>query len=369
MRPHLPALGGAAKLGVFVPGLMLVALTLSIGAARFAGANLHRGEAARAEFRAIGGRVTTPALRRLFDAENHSLFDRFDPAARPAPRFSLLHGFEGPAPTLRLARLSATGAAAINSGVPISAAPNPPARPFAFHGSGEDRARAITCLAQAVYYEAGFEPGVGQQAVAQVVLNRVRHPIFPHTVCGVVYQGAALKTGCQFSFTCDGSLGRTPQAAAMARARKVAEMALNGFVLKSVGEATHYHTRWVEPWWRPTVTKVAELGAHIFYRWPGSLGLPGAFVGRYAGGERIVATPTTPAVTLAADTAPVKAARAADGRVHGVLSLATNTVETPRARMATLAAQHALGPGFDPATLPTPPAPAAAAAPETPPTP
>src|SRR5208282_1511915 len=107
-------------------------------------------------------------------------------------------------------------------------APNPPARPFLFNGSAEDRVKALTCLTQAIYYEAGFEPPAGEQAVAQVVLNRMRNPIFPHNVCGVVYQGADLKTGCQFSFTCDGSLNRKPQAEAWDRARLVAEQALNG---------------------------------------------------------------------------------------------------------------------------------------------
>ena len=138
-------------------------------------------------------------------------------------------------------------AQAVNQGVPVSAEPILPARPFVFQGGAGDRQAALTCLTQAVYYEAGFEPLTGAQAVAQVVLNRVRHPIFPKSVCGVVYQGASLKTGCQFSFACDGSLGKTPAKGAWDRAKAVAEKALGGYVAKDVGEATHYHTNYVLP--------------------------------------------------------------------------------------------------------------------------
>ena len=189
---------------------------------------------------------------------------------------------------------------------------------------------ALTCLTQAVYYEAGFEPGTGQQAVAQVVLNRMRHPIFPHTVCGVVYQGADLKTGCQFSFTCDGSLAKTPQKDAWIRAQFVAEQALSGHVTQEVGGATHYHTQWVVPWWQPTVSKVAQVGAHIFYRWPGGLGLPGAFNMRYAGGEQIKATPNTPGLDGPAELL----ARDVDTRVHAVLTLSDGAQQSPAAPMS-----------------------------------
>jgi hypothetical protein len=118
-----------------------------------------------------------------------------------------------------------------------------------------------------------------------VVLNRMRHPAFPKTVCGVVFQGADRKTGCQFTFTCDGALARKPDEAAWARARKVAEAALSGFVMKKVGNATHYHADYVAPYWSPTLVKVAVVGQHIFYRWTGGAGLPPAFGGRYGGGE------------------------------------------------------------------------------------
>lgn len=172
----------------------------------------------------------------------------------------------------------------INASLPFSKAPVEAARPFVAP-AGADQARALDCMTAAVYYEAGFEPIDGERAVAQVVLNRLRHPAFPKTVCGVVYQGAPF-AGCQFSFACDGSLNNAPQPAAWRRARQVAAEALRGYVMTAVGEATHYHASYVSPFWAPKLAKITQIGAHIFYRWPGSWGRPAAFTGRYAGGER-----------------------------------------------------------------------------------
>jgi hypothetical protein len=140
-------------------------------------------------------------------------------------------------------------------------------------------------MTAAIYYEAAYETTDGQRAVAQVVLNRMRHPAFPKTVCGVVFQGSTRATGCQFTFTCDGALARQPTDEGWARARKVAEAALNGHVMRKVGNATHYHAAYVAPYWSPSLVKVGTIGAHIFYRWTGGAGLPPAFGGRYAGGE------------------------------------------------------------------------------------
>src|SRR3546814_14176438 len=78
---------------------------------------------------------------------------------------------------------------------------------------------------------------LGQQAVAQVVLNRVRNPAFPNSVCGTVYEGSSRSTGCQFTFTCDGSLTARREPAAWERARQVAQMALAGFVYAPVGRS------------------------------------------------------------------------------------------------------------------------------------
>ena len=97
-------------------------------------------------------------------------------------------------------------------------------------------------------YEAGDDPA-GQRAVAQVVLNRVRHPAFPKTVCGVVFEGQDRTTGCQFTFSCDGALTRwSPSPALWTAARQIATAALTGTVYRPVGYATHYHTDWVVPY-------------------------------------------------------------------------------------------------------------------------
>jgi hypothetical protein len=187
--------------------------------------------------------------------------------------------------------VTAVGDAAkvINASLPFATGPIASARPFALGGDALDQSRALLCLTQAVYYEAGFEPLAGRRAVAQVVLNRLRHPAYPKSVCGVVYQRNSTPI-CQFSFVCDGALYRAPAPAAWAEARAIAAAALTGYVETEVGSATHYHADYVAPRWAPMLSKVVKLGAHIFYRWPGAWGLPAAFTGRYIG------EPTDPAM-------------------------------------------------------------------------
>jgi spore germination cell wall hydrolase CwlJ-like protein len=199
-----------------------------------------------------------------------------------------------------LAAVSPETAEQINAERPFADARIAPMRPFVLKSDAADRERAVQCLAQAVYYEAAREPRRGQEAVAQVVLNRVRHPAYPKSVCGVVYQGAARATGCQFTFTCDGALRWKPEPALWGEAEGVARRALDGYVDKDVGSATHYHAAYVAPYWAPTLVKMTQVGQHIFYRWTGAWGEPAAFTGRYAGGERML----SPAVLNAA---PLKA--------------------------------------------------------------
>jgi spore germination cell wall hydrolase CwlJ-like protein len=188
-------------------------------------------------------------------------------------------------PTLGSLDLEAADAMLINALRPVSSEPPLPAKPFVLKASADDRARAEECLTQAIYYEAAIEPVEGMQAVAQTVLNRLRHPGYPKSICGVVYQGSQRTTGCQFSFTCDGALARVPHPVLWERARGVALRSLNGFVLPTIGTATHYHADYVAPYWAPTLYKITQIGRHIFYRWTGPSGLPRAFSGRYAGGE------------------------------------------------------------------------------------
>ena len=187
----------------------------------------------------------------------------------------------------------------------------PAARALRFAGTLGDRARAQHCLTQAIYYEAASEPDAGQRAVAQVVLNRVAHPSYPDTVCGVVFQGSERSTGCQFSFTCDGALARKPAKMWWDRAAAVARAALAGTVYAPVGLATHYHTVQIHPYWADSLDTVGTIGAHRFYRWRGAAGRSGAFSDSYRGGEPAAAPhPRAPQLAQAAETDPLALARA-----------------------------------------------------------
>ncbi len=158
----------------------------------------------------------------------------------------------------------------------LTGAGGPAARPFRLDNA-LDASRDLECLTQAVYYEARGEGRDGQRAVAQVVLNRVRHAAFPKTICGVVFQGANRRTGCQFSFTCDGSMRGNVNRAAWNRARDIAGKALSGAVYAPVGNATHFHTTGVAPGWRLSMTRVTQVGDHLFYRFGGRSGSTAAF--------------------------------------------------------------------------------------------
>ena len=188
-------------------------------------------------------------------------------------------------PSMAVRPLAPDQALKLNAEIPVAQGPNPAAAAFDFKGSAAAKAQALNCLASAVYYEAGNQDLDGERAVAQVVLNRVRHPAFPGTVCGVVYQGSTRPTGCQFTFTCDGSLNRQPDADGWRRATEVAQAALGGAVYAPVGWATHYHADYVVPYWAATMAKNDVVGAHLFYRWQGGWGQPSAFTQDYAGRE------------------------------------------------------------------------------------
>ena len=231
----------------------------------------------------------------------------------PAPHLMAELATIGPAPTI---------AAELPAIVPQALAPGPAAAAFSAQQTAHDSARSLDCLTAAVYHEARSETEGGQRAVAQVVLNRVRHPAYPASVCGVVYQGSNRRTGCQFSFTCDGSLARRRDPAAWERARGIAADALAGSVYAPVGLATHYHTTAIRPWWAPSLKYAVTVGSHIFYRWRGSWGDPLAFRQAYAGEQGSVAERgTAPVVQLAgADQGGV--------RVHRGVAAATAAAET-----------------------------------------
>lgn len=166
-----------------------------------------------------------------------------DAAARPAGETGLRLGLPTPvSPSLR-------APAPVRAGFQFA---NPIAR------------NDLRCLAEAVYFESRAEPRHGQIAVAEVVVNRVRSPRFPNTVCGVVYQGASRKT-CQFSWACDGRPDR-PQGRAWTQAQEIARLVLAGHAPKLTQGATHFHAARVRPHWARVYTLTTRIGNHIFYR-------------------------------------------------------------------------------------------------------
>jgi len=150
----------------------------------------------------------------------------------------------------------------------IAYQPSAEALAFRYHGETqaefEDRERR--CLATAIYFEARGEPKRGQIAVGQVILNRVRSPVFPETICGVVYQGQMHK-GCQFSFTCDGRTDTPKDDAQWSLAQNLAKKIMSGEEwLPEVGYSTYYHANYVSPRWAHSMNQIDRIGRHIFYK-------------------------------------------------------------------------------------------------------
>ena len=230
------------------------------------------------------------------------------PAPPPRAEVAAAARIADPQTLLRGLDLDATAAASLTRPLAGPSVAAPVAAP-AFHLAAQtedDAARARECLTAAVYYEARSESDDGQRAVAQVVLNRVRSRAFPASICGVVYQGSQRRTGCQFSFTCDGSLYRPREPAAWARAAQVADAALAGEVYAPVGTATFYHASYVMPWWAPSLARVATVGSHLFYRWRGAMDRALSLRQSYAAvepGTPALRRPDAAAVVLADGTA------------------------------------------------------------------
>ena len=123
------------------------------------------------------------------------------------------------------------------------------------------------CLTSGIYFEARGESLKGQAAVAQVILNRVRNPAYPETICGVVYQNKGWRNRCQFSFACD----RIPDLVLAPwhwkTAKEIAMAVTAGKIwLDEVGSATHYHATYVRPPWARTMKRMGKIGLHVFYR-------------------------------------------------------------------------------------------------------
>jgi spore germination cell wall hydrolase CwlJ-like protein len=278
-----------AKTGIWVAGaaVLLAAGVLTVRAATVADARVER---ARVLVRDGGAGYSDAELTALMAGAGQGallIAAEHDPDA-PVKDGARPGGWERlevrAPPNLGLVGLSMDDARKVNGAMAESQTVDPAAQPFVLHASRAERAEALKCMTAAIYYEAALEPRAGQEAVAQVVLNRLRHQGYPKSVCGVVFQGAD-RPGCQFSFACDGSMARPPAEWAWKNAADVAEHALDGYVMKAVGMATHYHTNWVTAWWTPTMLKVRQIGAHIFFRPIGAEGQPEAFSAAYLGGE------------------------------------------------------------------------------------
>ena len=265
----------------------VLALSLGLSAAR--SSPVGSDDAARRVAAVTHGDLRETTLKAMIAAMDPAAAEmarRFDPQERDDDTPLFAFASADTASLFEMKPIEGAEARQINGAIPFAAETLPPAAPFVLRAaSPAERERAVRCLTNAIYYEAALESVDGRRAVAQVVLNRLRDPNFPKSVCGVVYQGWERLTGCQFSFTCDGALLREPIAALWNEDRKIAEAALNGYVMASVGSATHYHADYVAPYWAPALVKLSQIGAHIFYRWPGHAGLPGAFTAAYQGGE------------------------------------------------------------------------------------
>src|SRR5262249_48884078 len=126
----------------------------------------------------------------------------------------------------------------------------------------------IKCLATAIYFEARGESVRGQEAVAQVILNRVKKPAYPKTICGVVYQNAGSYHHCQFSFACDGTSDAIAEKAAWRQALAVARRVVKGgddSIVAEIGDSISYHNTAVSPQWAGRMQRVDRIGHHIFY--------------------------------------------------------------------------------------------------------
>jgi len=134
---------------------------------------------------------------------------------------------------------------------------------------GREQRRRIAehmCLARAIYFEARSESEIGRLAVAQVILNRVKSPFYPDTICDVVYQNAGQRNACQFSFTCDGESDEPRQGRAWKLAKTLASRAMAGDgEVQAIATATNYHADYVQPKWSDAMTRLVKIGRHIFY--------------------------------------------------------------------------------------------------------
>lgn len=250
------ALSSAALVGATL-GVMLGGSFIAGGAARASASH------------ARAGRLAAAAAHGFSDAALNAETAAMDPGAVAlARRFDPMSSdIAAGGASLRLARFDESSVPALKPAAPLAAEPRPAMASvhLASAGGALQGARELDCMTDAVYYEARGESSEGQQAVAQVVMNRLRRPGYPKSVCGVVYQGAQAHE-CQFSFACDGAIYRAREPQAWRRAQGIAARALSGFVMAEVRDATHFHVARLGAIWGDGLVRVAQIGTHVFYR-------------------------------------------------------------------------------------------------------
>ncbi len=128
--------------------------------------------------------------------------------------------------------------------------------------------KQMSCLAEALYFEARGEPIEGQLAVGEVILNRVEDTRYPSSICKVVNQGTGRRFACQFTYTCDGKLETVHERKPYEMALKIAKILMTTHDRKLTRGSTHYHSNYVNPKWSKNFERVAKFGRHIFYRQP-----------------------------------------------------------------------------------------------------
>jgi spore germination cell wall hydrolase CwlJ-like protein len=254
--------------------------------------------------------------------------------------------------TLDPHRLSWNQARRVNALLPTDHATPDLVQPFHLATNTRNGRQALNCLTQAAYFEAGGNGPVAEAAVTQVVLNRLRHPDFPKSVCGVVYEGSERDIGCQFTFTCDGALKQPVDPDAWEEARKVARRALSGYVDRAVGTATYYHADYVFPTWAPTLVKLATVGPHIFYRLAGAEGAGAYLTGQYAGNElKLIGSVLRATDRHTQKAAPEAAAKVQQASIPAGLRSQANRLQRVRIEIAAAAPRPDPAPKVEAASL------------------
>ena len=128
--------------------------------------------------------------------------------------------------------------------------------------------KQMSCLAEALYFEARGEPIKGQLAVGEVILNRVEDARYPSSICRVINQGTGRRFACQFTYTCDGKLETVHERKPYEISLKIAKILMTTHDRKLTRGSTHYHSNYVDPKWSKKFERVAKFGRHIFYKQP-----------------------------------------------------------------------------------------------------